>query len=390
MLSSNHEVELFGTTYMSVLFFLGAVHGLMLTFLLVSKKVNQLSNRILASLMLVFTIDLGMAAFLSIGLHYDFPHAIGLDFSVTLLYGPLLYLYTETLIKGSERLSFAQKKHFIPFVLLTLYFLPFYFNSGEVKLDMMSESGELQYGSSWITPFKVVYSLAYLPFIIFELYKYRKRIRANYSTIEKRNLDWLQGFVLAGTLLGITAGVLYTVSSFSNVLSEYTNFTLLASTIFVYSIGYMGLKQAEFFTPVEVVELKPLEQPEIATESYTRSGLDENLGKELHQRLCALMEKEKPYLRSDLSLSELAGLMDISSHHLTEVINKYADESFYDFVNSYRVENVKRTITNPEFMNYTLLGIGLESGFNSKSSFNSVFKKHTGLTPSQYKKSLEL
>ncbi len=149
MLSSNHEVELFGTTYMSVLFFLGAVHGLMLTFLLVSKKVNQLSNRILASLMLVFTIDLGMAAFLSIGLHYDFPLAIGLDFSVTLLYGPLLYLYTETLIKGSERLSFAQKEHFIPFVLLTLYFLPFYFNSGEVKLDMMSESGELQYGSSW-------------------------------------------------------------------------------------------------------------------------------------------------------------------------------------------------------------------------------------------------
>lgn len=375
---------------MSVLFFLGAVHGLMLTFLLVSKKVNQLSNRILAALMLVFTIDLAMAAFLSVGLHQGYPHVIGLDFSITLLYGPLLYLYTETLIKGSEKLSLSQKKHFIPFVLLTLYFLPFYFNSGEVKLDMISESGELQYGSSWITHFKVVYSLAYLPFIIFELYKYRKRIRANYSTLEKRNLDWLQGFVLAGTLLGITAGMLYTVSSFSDMLSEYTNFTLLASTIFVYSIGYMGLKQAEFFTPVEAVESKPIEQPEIATESYSRSGLDENLGKELHQQLCGLMENEQPYLRSDLSLSELAGLMDISSHYLTEVINKYADESFYDFVNSYRIENVKQAIANPEFGNYTLLGIGLESGFNSKSSFNSVFKKHTGLTPSQYKKSLDI
>ncbi|MEP1139656.1 MAG: helix-turn-helix domain-containing protein, partial [Balneola sp.] len=167
-------------------------------------------------------------------------------------------------------------------------------------------------------------------------------------------------------------------------------FTLLASTIFVYSIGYMGLKQAEFFTPVEAVESKPIEQPEIATESYSRSGLDENLGKELHQQLCGLMENERPYLRSDLSLSELAGLMNISSHYLTEVINKYADESFYDFVNSYRIENVKQAIANPEFGNYTLLGIGLESGFNSKSSFNSVFKKHTGLTPSQYKKSLDI
>lgn len=374
---------------MSVIFFLGAVHGLMLTCLLFSKKVNQLSNRILAALMLVFTIDLAMAALLSVGLHQNYPHVIGLDFSITLLYGPLLYLYSETLIKGNERLTLAQKKHFIPFILLTLYFLPFYFNSGETKLNLLSETGELQYGSEWITHFKVVYSLAYLPFIIRDLYQYRKKIRANYSTLEKRNLDWLQGFVLAGTLLGITAGVLYTVSSFSDMLSEYTDFTLLASTIFVYSIGYMGLKQAEFFTPIGREEKQAPKEEKPRQESYTRSGLNEEQGKELHQQLCALMENEKPYLRSDLSLAELAGLMNISTHNLTEVINTFADASFYDFVNSYRVENVKQAIKDPEFQNYTLLGIGLESGFNSKSSFNSVFKKHTGLTPSQYKKSFE-
>ncbi len=374
---------------MSIIFLLGAVHGLMLTFLLVSKKVNQLSNRILAALMLVFTIDLAMAALLSVDLHQSFPHVIGLDFSITLLYGPLLYLYSETLIKGNERLNLAQKKHFIPFILLTLYFLPFYFNSGETKLNLLNENGELEYGSEWITHFKVVYSLSYLPFIIFDLYAYRKKIRANYSTLEKRNLDWLQGFVLAGTLLGITAGVLYTVSSFSDILSEYTDFTLLASTIFVYSIGYMGLKQAEFFTPIGSEEKGVPEKEKPRQQSYTRSGLNEEQGKELHQQLCALMDKDQPYLRNDLSLAELAGMMNITTHNLTEVINTFADESFYDFVNSYRVEKVKQAIKDPEFQNYTLLGIGLESGFNSKSSFNSVFKKHTGLTPSQYKKSLE-
>ncbi|MEQ9091182.1 MAG: helix-turn-helix domain-containing protein [Balneola sp.] len=374
---------------MSIIFLLGAVHGLMLTFLLVSKKVNQLSNRILAALMLVFTIDLAMAALLSVDLHQSFPHVIGLDFSITLLYGPLLYLYSETLIKGNERLNLAQKKHFIPFILLTLYFLPFYFNSGETKLNLLNENGELGYGSEWITHFKVVYSLSYLPFIIFDLYAYRKKIRANYSTLEKRNLDWLQGFVLAGALLGITAGVLYTVSSFSDMLSEYTDFTLLASTIFVYSIGYMGLKQAEFFTPIGSEEKRVPEKEKPPQQSYTRSGLNEEQGKELHQQLCALMDKDQPYLRNDLSLAELAGMMNITTHNLTEVINTFADESFYDFVNSYRIEKVKQAIKDPEFQNYTLLGIGLESGFNSKSSFNSVFKKHTGLTPSQYKKSLE-
>ena len=374
---------------MSIIFLLGAVHGLMLTFLLVSKNVNQLSNRILAALMLVFTIDLAMAAFLSVGLHQSYPHVLGLDFSITLLYGPLLYLYSDTLIKGSERMSISQKKHFIPFILLTIYLVPFFFYSGESKLSLIDETGALQYGSAWITHFKVVYSLSYLPFIIFDLYAYRKKIRANYSTLEKRNLDWLQGFVLAGTLLGITAGVLYTVSSFSDMLSEYTDFTLLASTIFVYSIGYMGLKQAEFFTPIRREEMQVPKEEKPRQESYTRSGLNEEQGKELHQQLCTLMENEKPYLRNDLSLAELAGLINISTHNLTEVINTFADTSFYDFVNSYRVENVKKAIKDPEFQNYTLLGIGLESGFNSKSSFNSVFKKHTGLTPSQYKKSLE-
>ena len=375
---------------MSIIFFLGATHGLILTFLLANKKVNQLSNRLLSALILLFTIDLVMAALLNIGFHKEYPHIIGLDFSVTLLYGPLLYLYSETLIKGSKKLSLAQKKHFIPFVILTLYFLPFYFNSGEVKLSLINENGELQYGSSWLTHFKVVYNLAYLPFIIFDLYRYRKKVRANYSTLDKRNLDWLQGFVFAGTLLGITAGLLYTISSFSDILSEYTSFTLLASTVFVYSIGYMGFKQAEFFTVVQPEELTSNQNSELSSKSYSRSGLSEDVGRELHERLCELMKNEKPYLRSDLSLAELAKMMNISTHYLTEVINKYADKSFYDFVNSYRIENVKRAIANPEYQNYTLLGIGLESGFNSKSSFNSVFKKHTGLTPSQYKKSLEI
>lgn len=97
------------------------------------------------------------------------------------------------------------------------------------------------------------------------------------------------------------------------------------------------------------------------------------------------MTTEKPYLEADLSLPELANKLDIPSHHLSRVINEQFGVNFFDFVNQYRVEEVKSRINNPEFENLSLLGIAFDCGFNTKSAFNRVFKKMTGFTPSEYK-----
>jgi AraC-like DNA-binding protein len=97
------------------------------------------------------------------------------------------------------------------------------------------------------------------------------------------------------------------------------------------------------------------------------------------------MVTEKPYLDANLSLPELADKLEIPSHHLSRVINEQFGVNFFDFVNQYRVEEVKSKIGNPEFENLSLLGIAFDSGFNTKSAFNRVFKKMTGFTPSEYK-----
>src|SRR5690625_7676704 len=99
------------------------------------------------------------------------------------------------------------------------------------------------------------------------------------------------------------------------------------------------------------------------------------------------MIKEKPYLESDLTLPKLAEGLNVFTHHLSQVINEVHDKNFFNFINKYRIEEVKRKIQDPKFKNYTLLGIAYESGFNSKSAFNRAFRNFTGTTPSKYRDS---
>lgn len=368
-------------------FFLGAIHGLALSWLLVTKRVNQFSNRVLGALMLVFSADLAMAAFLGFNLHVAYPFVIGIDYPLTLLYGPLIYLYVHTMVSGSKQLKKQQLLHFLPFALLVLYMIPFYSTPGPEKLALLDNASAALYGWEMMTHFKVIFNLSYLPFVLVMLSKYQKQLETNFSYIELRNLSWLQNFIIGGVILALLAAVFHTLTTLGENSGLFADLTLIAVTIFVYSIGYLGLRQPEVFTDFET-GLAIDNTAETHPKSYSKSGLDEETGRMLFEKLLSLMENEKCYRENELSLRELAEKMEISAHNLTEIINRYAEKNFYDFVNSYRVNEVISRMKNTESDKLTILALALESGFNSKSSFNSVFKKHTGYTPSQYRKQL--
>ncbi|WP_397546448.1 helix-turn-helix domain-containing protein [Rhodothermus marinus] len=98
------------------------------------------------------------------------------------------------------------------------------------------------------------------------------------------------------------------------------------------------------------------------------------------------METEKLYRQPDLTLQALAERLGISPHNLSEVLNTAFGQSFYDFVNGYRVREVQALLADPERAHLTILALAMEAGFSSKSTFNAAFKKHTGLTPSAYRR----
>ncbi len=98
------------------------------------------------------------------------------------------------------------------------------------------------------------------------------------------------------------------------------------------------------------------------------------------------MEEERPYLRPDLSLRELAGLLDLPHNYLSQLLNEGFGQNFAEYVNTYRLSTFKAMVVDPAFQHLTLLGLAYESGFNSKTSFNTFFKKAMGITPAAYRK----
>ena len=152
----------------------------------------------------------------------------------------------------------------------------------------------------------------------------------------------------------------------------------LSLGIAIVFIGYFGIKQKAIYSSPKVSEA-PLKKTLASSSNF----------KDEKSQLETLLSEKKLYLQARLSLDELAQEMKMSTNQVSLLINEGYQKSFYDLINEMRVEEVKRKIADPDFSHHSLLGIGLECGFNSKSSFNLIFKKFSGLTPSQYKKSLQ-
>jgi AraC-like DNA-binding protein len=125
--------------------------------------------------------------------------------------------------------------------------------------------------------------------------------------------------------------------------------------------------------------------PRRSAVKYKKSGLPPDKASECRDALLRLMETERPYIDPDLTLAALANKLSVSTHNLSEVINTRFNQNFFDFVNAYRVEQAKRDLIDPQKREWKILAIAFETGFNSKTSFNTLFKKHTGLSPSEFR-----
>ncbi|QHT70046.1 AraC family transcriptional regulator [Rhodocytophaga rosea] len=174
-------------------------------------------------------------------------------------------------------------------------------------------------------------------------------------------------FLLLLTILWIAAVLMY-MRVFS--LIE------LIITLFLFALGYIGYFNPAFFEVPKLLKKKT---------AGTEPPLFPNYNDQVElERLTHAFEQHSLHMRSKLSLEELAGELNVPSRYVSYLINRYHATNFHSFVNTYRVKEVIRKINDPAQQHKTLLALALESGFNSKSAFNQVFKTHTGQSPSEY------
>jgi AraC-like DNA-binding protein len=374
----------------------GAVQGLLLVVVLLAHRANRSANRLLAALMLAITLYLASGVYYATGLIEAHPHFFGLSYATTWLFGPLVYLYAVAASDRSWRFRPRHLLHFLPAALITLAVAPYYMMSGAEKIALYHRlvAGDVPARLAFIEPTKFPSGIAYSVLTGLYLRRHRRRIEDSYSNTARRNLRWL------GWLAGAAAGIwlIATISQFTGAGQRLREeHVTLAIALLAYAIGYMGLRQPEVFryetqefavvTPAAVAPVAP-SAPDVPVSRYERSGLRDREAEQLRTALLAVMDDECPWKDSELTLPDLAARLNSTPHKLSEVLNDQIGQTFYDFVNGYRVREVQRRIQTGDAQRLKMLALALDAGFASKSTFNVAFKKHTSQTPSEFRESV--
>lgn len=362
-------------TPLSVLILLGAAQGFFLAVLLLRRQHGHSAEGWLVALMIAYGLGVsGIALGLS-NAYTVWPHLVGTTTALPLLYGPLHYLYVRDLLADRAAPRLRDGWHILPFIGYTLYLVPFYLESAAYKRAFF-EAMLVGEGPAVLDIMAVIKGLHGLLYLGAALYLLRRQDRA--GRLRTLHRTWLWRLTLLTTGLWLLNAALLSLDGLGVTSLNGVDVVMgLAMAGAIYAIGYLGLRQPNVFADVPARK---------TTTKYAHSGLDPDEAEDHAQRLRQALAERQLYRQSGLALPELARAVDVSPHHLSQVINDHLGQNFFDLVNAYRVEAAQRVLGDPDRAHWTMLAVADEVGFGSRSAFNTAFKKHTGMTPSQYKK----
>lgn len=360
---------------------------LLAVFLLTVKTKNSVSNVLFAVFLIINAIDISDPLFNMVS---DGPSNLGVFKNMfVFLQIPVFYLYVLSVCYSDFKLKPQYLLHALPFLMANLTLLPrFYGVDTASKIHFIENRQsmiELKFNHILLHVQMVIYFIA-----VFRVLRKSKTLYLeNYAGKNINSYYWLFQFTV---VLCIVYGIalLKNILKFSDYvyISEGIKVGLLLLSLFIICwYLFKALNHPELFRNVDsklklvsemVSEEKNNEEPVTSDGEYNEDIL----------RLKNYMVEKKPFLNSSLTIQEVSGDIGIPVRELSLLINHQLGQHFYDFVNTYRIENAMNILKDETKSKVTVLEILYEVGFNSKSSFNTAFKKHTGTTPTLYRKSL--
>ena len=365
-------------------------HLFVATYLCSLNSGNRLSHKLLAAYLMVIVIDLSNIIFNDF--YQAYPDLDMLRYNVSLFMGPTLFLYVKTAIYNDFKLKLKHLVHTTPYVIACLVMIPNFFSvdnaSKQLWYDNFTNVPEL----TFIHFMTTIQLGLYLVAIYKHLIRYRKVVVENYSDADRLNKRWLTQLIFLFTVIYFIGlgRVYFRFSIYQNYELErlVQLFMVISGLLSICWILWQALHKPELFNGVSsaiaVTDELPASEdnssvaktPTIETEKYDAIVL----------RLREYMEQNKPFLDPYLSVDTLAEQINLPSSELSITINRIIGQHFFDFVNLYRINLAAEMLIKNEQPPKTVLEILHGVGFNSKSSFNTAFKKHLLMTPSQYRK----
>lgn len=350
------------TNVFDLISFVGALQGVLLGIFLFTRRNKQPGTNFLAWYVLLFSIGL-LEPFavrtVSGPLRIPLLSFLG---SSNFLYGPLLYLWVRSLTTADPLPGRKQPQHFFVFLLAFIV---------ETSLSYAAVNSP-------------AHDIFLFEALIVQILLYNMKAIHRLKVNEPTEGKWLKSLLIFITAIYVLSFFISHLILFGLQSAEaFYLLVQLAITVMIYGMTYRLILRPEIFLS-RYSRMGDTHGSGLI--KYVKSGLKEEQAEDYLRQLMLLMEKEKPYQDPDLSIYTLAQKLNISRNHLTQIINEKLNRNFYELINSYRVEEVKKMLLDPSFANITLTGIGLEAGFKSKTAFNLNFKKITGFTPTEWKR----
>lgn len=316
--------------------------------------------------------------------YFDYPHLAQIENFLVLSHAPIFYLFICSLLDGNDAIKKQSLLHFIPAVVGTLITIPFYISPVEAKIEYLNGI----YSDHHPLRYLILSSVTFLQYAIYYVICFRRLIRFSYKLYKiKTDFSETKLWVDSLTAVFYISMCLSFYPGFIGFSEESASYIPIVSSPYFFFIVYSIIRTPYHFKMVsmatEVIDsvdyLEKNKKVENMAEKYT----------ELANRMHKEIVTRKLFKDSELSLNRLSTMLETKSYMITWVLKNHYNETFYNYINSLRVAEAKRLLSDKAFRNYTIDYIGQQVGFNSKSVFYSAFKKDTGETPMQHQKKFE-
>jgi AraC-like DNA-binding protein len=351
-------------------YFAGISVGIYTALLLFFSSQNKLANKILSFLILAITGWVTDAFFRASGIYGQRPDLYFLPIYYSFAFGPLLYYYVRAITNRDFRFKGIDLLHFIPVFIQAAFYIFVSFQSYQAKYFVWFHIHQpytyrIEYDGTWLS------LVIYLLLAIRHFKKYQSWLANNYSNITRKQKNWLK-FSLITLIFVCTAWLFEAIlRDFKNTYYQYDLSTNLLCIV-IFCIGILGMQQSA--TVVEFAD------DSLPARAETIVHPDDNIVRLIQEA----MTGGRLYLNPELTLADLSKYLKLSPKIVSFNINAAFNKPFNTYVNSFRVEEIKKKLQTADLEKFTLLSIAFESGFNSKTSFNRIFKEFTGSSPSDF------
>src|ERR1700730_3178298 len=346
-------------------------------FLFTNDKGKRVSNILLGSFFLCICLNLVDVFLLMTKVYFSNSSFALWGSSLPLLFGPLLFLYTQSVLYKDFSFSLKRMKHFLPFALFfTATEFIYIIQPRNIRENILNNILE-----SRLPPLaRLVSLLIFMQFLFYVFASlrliglYKKAASENFSNSRHINVSWLYSTMIFFVFIMIlsTLNGLLALTSWAKYYFLALNLIVFAVLLFINQVLLKALRRPYFFS---FSEERVNKEAMSTVRSGDSAGPVPDEKEEILQQILLHMREKRPWLEPELTLDQLAAQLSIRPKILSQIINEKLQQNFFDFVNRYRIEEARRLLTNPVDKKITVLEILYEVGFNSKSSFNTLFKK---------------